>query len=106
MHRSLADLIGPWCEPHFESGLIERVRDAWSKPLDTLTNHELATCLRQNSAIDHLLPIAKTRVHDEGVDDSELHDTELVDAIDHAEHWCRADDEDRRIRRLPRRPNA
>lgn len=64
MGRTLADLLGPWRESGFDSGLISRVRAAWSKPIDMLTNHELATCLRQKIAVDHLLPVAEKRIHD------------------------------------------
>lgn len=100
---SLADIVGPWEEPGFESGLIDRMRAAWSKPLQDLTNRELATCLRQRLAVEDVLPIAKKRVSDRFDDDSELHDTELAEAIEDAEYWCRADDEDRHIRGLPAR---
>ena len=102
-HHSLAEIEGPWEEPNFESGLIERLRAAWSKPIESLTNHELATCLRQQIAIDHLLPLAKKRIADGFADDTELNDTELAGAIRETEYWCRADDEDRRIRGLPPR---
>ncbi len=102
-HRSLAEIEGPWEEPNFESGLIDRLRAAWSKPTEYLTNHEVAACLRQKIAIDHLLPLAKKRIGDGFDDDTEGHDTELADAIEETEYWCRADDEDRRIRGLPPR---
>lgn len=79
--RSLADILGPWRDPDWESGLIARVREAWSKPIDRLTNHELATCLRQEFALGHLLPIARKRIADKFDDGTEVHDTELADAI-------------------------
>lgn len=100
---SLENLVGPWKDPGIESGLKDRMRAAWPKPLQALTNHELATCLRQRLAIDDVLPIAKKRVAGRFSDDSELHDAELAEAIEDAEYWCRADDEDRRIRNLPAR---
>lgn len=79
--RSLAEIVGPWRDPAHESGLIVRIREAWDKPVETLTNHELATCLRQKIAIDHLLPIAKKRAAD-GIDDgTEVDDAELVEAV-------------------------
>lgn len=105
--HTLADIYGPWVEPAWESGLIDRVRAAWNRPVASLSNHELATCLRQKLAIDDVLVIAKERVASGSVDDSEMHDTELRDATEETEYWCRADDEDRRIRGLPpRKKNA
>ena len=103
MQRSLAEIIGPWSEPMFESGLIVRMRALWSKPIDTLTNHELATCLRQYIAVDYLLPIAQRRLSEGFVDDSELYDAELAEAIASAAHWRSVDEEDRKIRGLPQR---
>jgi len=81
---SLADLLGPWVEPDCDSSLIERCRNAWSKPLRDLTNQELATLLRQRFVVDHLLPIATQRVLDGFDDDSEIYDGELQSAIEYA----------------------
>jgi hypothetical protein len=78
---SLADLLGPWVEPDWDSGLIERCRNAWSKPLRDLTNQELATLLRQRIAVEQLLPIASQRVLDGFDDDTEIYDGELQSAI-------------------------
>jgi hypothetical protein len=100
---TLADVLGPWQNPDYESGLIMCVRGAWTKPMQQLTNQELATCLAQRIGIEHLLPIAKKRVADHFDDDTELQDTELAEAIADAEYWCQVDDEDRRIRGLPPR---
>ena len=102
-HRSLAEIEGPWKEPNFESGLIERLHAAWSKPVESLTNHELATCLRQRIAVDHLLLLAKRRIEDGFDDDTEIYDAELARTIKETEYWCRTDDDDRRIRGLPPR---
>jgi hypothetical protein len=102
-HQTLADILGPWQDPNFDSGLIRCVRRAWIKPMQQLTNQELATCLGQRIGIEHLLPIAKQRAANRVDDGSELYDTELTDAVEDAEYWCRADDEDRRIRGLPPR---
>jgi hypothetical protein len=64
-------------------------------------------CLRQKLAIDDVLVIAKERIAAGVEDESETHDTELRDAVEETEYWCRADDEDRRIRGLPpRKRNA
>lgn len=79
--RSVADILGPWVDPGFDSGLIQRCRDAWDKPLDGLTNLELATFLRQNIAVEHVLPVAKERVASNIDDDTELFDGELAEKI-------------------------
>jgi len=81
---SVADLLGPWVEPDWDSGLIERCRNAWSKPLRDLTNQELATLLRQRFAVEHILPIASQRVQDGFDDDTEIYDGELESAIEYA----------------------
>jgi hypothetical protein len=81
---SLADILGPWVEPEWQSGLIDRCRKAWNKSLRDLTRGELATLLRQRYAVEHLLPVAKTRL-EQGVDDNtEMFDGELNEAIDYA----------------------
>ena len=61
---TIASLEGPWVDPDFDSGLIERCRNAWNKPLKELSNQELATLLRQKIAVQHLLPIARQRIAD------------------------------------------
>jgi CDI immunity proteins len=81
---SIADLLGPWVDPDWDSGLIDRCRHAWSKPLRDLSNEELATLLRQRVAVEHILPIAKKRVEDNADDDTEMYDGELKAAIEHS----------------------
>jgi len=81
---SIADILGQWVEPDWDSGLIERCRNAWNKPLRELTNEELATFLRQRFAVEHLLPIASKRVLDGFDDDTEIDDGELERAIEYA----------------------
>jgi hypothetical protein len=81
---SIADILGPWVEPDWDSGLIARCRNAWSKPLRDLSREELATLLRQRFAIEHLLPIAKKRLADGDDDDTEIFDGELAEAIEYA----------------------
>lgn len=80
-NKSVADFLGPWVKPDSDSGLIERCRNAWCKPLRNLTNHELATFLQQQFAVEDLLPIANRRMQ-EGFDDgTEIYDGELECAI-------------------------
>jgi len=82
--KSIADLLGPWVEPHWESGLVARCRSAWNKPIHDLTNQELATLLRQRIAVVHLLSAASRRVQN-GIDDNtEIYDGELKTAIQYA----------------------
>ncbi|MFO1489122.1 MAG: contact-dependent growth inhibition system immunity protein [Verrucomicrobiota bacterium] len=80
---SIADLLGPWVDPDWESGLVDRCRQAWGKPLRDLSNEELATLLRQKIAVEHILPIAKKRVEEKVDDNSEMYDGELKDAVEH-----------------------
>jgi hypothetical protein len=81
---SIADILGPWVEPDWDSSLIERCRNAWNKPLRELTNQDLATLLRQRFAVQHILPIANKRVMDGFDDDTEIDDGELERAIEYA----------------------
>lgn len=81
---SVSDVLGPWVETDWESGLIDRCRQAWNRPLKDLSNEELATLLRQNIAVEHVLPIAKHRVQNR-IDDKTLkYDGELEAAIEYA----------------------
>jgi hypothetical protein len=80
--KCVADFEGPWVDPNFESGLIQRVRGAWHKPLAQLTNQELATLLRQRIGVSYLLPIAVARFSSGYDDDTEIYDGELEAAIE------------------------
>ena len=81
---TLSDLVGPWVDPDWNSGLIERCKSAWSKPLRDLSREELSTLLRQRIAVQHLLPIAKKRLEDGIDDDTEMYSGELQAAIEYA----------------------
>lgn len=81
---TIADLLGPWVEPDWNSGLIDRCRKAWTKPLRELNNDELATLLRQRIAVEHILPLARKRIEDGIDDDTELYEGELEAAINYA----------------------
>ena len=84
--KSVADLLGPWVDPHFDSGLIERCRNAWNKPLRELTNSEIATFLRQNIATEYLLPIAQSRLENNVDDETEIFDGELGESVEYAKN--------------------
>ena len=81
---TIADLLGPWVEPDWDSGLIERCRTAWNKPLRELSNEELATLLRQRIAVEHILPFARKRFEDGISDNTEMYEGELEAAIEYA----------------------
>ena len=81
---SLANILGPWQQPDWGSGLIEQCRVAWTTPFHQLTNGQLAMLLRQQIAIAYLLPLVKQRIEDGIEDDSELYDGELKNALDAA----------------------
>jgi hypothetical protein len=78
--QSVADVLGPWIDSDFDSGLIERLRRAWSIPIPELPNQMLATFLRQELAMEVILPEAKKRLEAGIDDDSELYEGELAAA--------------------------
>jgi hypothetical protein len=80
---SVSDILGAWVEPNWDSGLIVHCREAWNKPLQTLSREELATLLRQRFAVAHLLPVAKRKLQ-EADDNTEMFDGELREAIEYA----------------------
>ena len=82
--QSIANLVGPWVEPSSGSGLIDRCRQAWNKPLQDLSREELATLLRQRIAVEHLLPIAKHKLQSGEDDGTEMYEGELGAAIEAA----------------------
>ena len=81
---SIADILGPWSEPDWDSGLIARLREAWNKPLRDLSREELATLLRQRIAVEQILPVAKKRLAESFDDETEIFDGELQEAIEDA----------------------
>jgi hypothetical protein len=82
--QSVADIEGPWIDPDFESGLIQRLRRNWATPISEVNNEALATFLRQRIALSLVVPEARKRV-EAGVDDgSELYDGELANALKEA----------------------
>jgi hypothetical protein len=81
---SLADVLGPWQQPDWDSGLIEQCRLAWSTPFRDLTDGQLAMLIRQDFAVTHLLPIARARLKAAKPDDTELYDGELQSTVDSA----------------------
>lgn len=78
---TIADIEGPWADPNFESGLIERCRRGWNTPVTQLTNELLATYLRQKIGLPLVVPEAQRRVRAKVVDDTGLYDGELETAL-------------------------
>ena len=78
---SVADILGPWADPDWESGLIDRCRKAWNKPLRDLQQCGIEHVLRQRVAVEYLLPIATKRVQHKVDDETEIYDGELEAAI-------------------------
>ncbi len=76
-----ADICGPWIDPDWQSGLIERVRDFWSVPIAELPDAGLALFLRQRIAVEPVLVEARRRLALGQPDDSELYDGELANAV-------------------------
>jgi hypothetical protein len=83
-HLSVADIEGPWVDPGFESGLIDRCRANWSVPVSELSNYALATFIRQRRALGLVVPEAQRRIRIEFTDGTELYDDELSVAVSEA----------------------
>jgi hypothetical protein len=81
---SVRNIVGPWVEPNFKSGLIDRCRKIWDKPIQSLTNWELATLLEQRIAVPHVLPVAKARIEQGIKDNTELFDGQLRQDVEKA----------------------
>lgn len=76
-----ADMHGPWVDPDWESGLVQRVREFWSVPITELPDAGLALFLRQRIALEPVLAEARRRLAAGEADDTELYDGELAAAV-------------------------
>ena len=81
--QSVADVEGPWVDPDFESGLIERCKRYWYVPVVELPNDILATYIRQRIALPLVVAEAHRRLAAGFDDDSEMYDGELANAVAH-----------------------
>jgi hypothetical protein len=79
--QAVADIVGPWVDPGFDSSLIGRCRDNWSVPVGEITNHVLATFIRQQIALGLVVPEAQRRIASGYTDETEILDDELALAI-------------------------
>ena len=81
MTPCVADVAGPWIDSDFESGLIERCKRYWCVPVSELPNEMLATYLRQEIAVEVILPEARRRLEAGIDDDSEMFEWELAEVV-------------------------
>lgn len=79
--ETIQDIEGAWVEPQFESSLIQRCRENWTVPIRDLSNHMLATFIRQRMGLKAAVPEALRRIEVGYEDGSELYDEELSNAI-------------------------
>ena len=79
--KRVADIDGPWVEPDWDSGLIDRLRRSWNIPICELSNEMLATFLRQDIATDWILEEAIKRLNAGFDDDSEMYEGELAEKV-------------------------
>ena len=77
----VADIEGPWQDPGVSSSLIERCERYWYVPIVELPNVALATFLRQKIALNVIVPEARKRVDAGFVDDTEMDEEELSNAL-------------------------
>jgi hypothetical protein len=79
--KSIEEIDGVWEEPEFPSGLVLRCHEARKKPIDQLSDLELATLLEQNIGVQHVLPEAMKRVTLNEPDDTEFFKEQLKKAV-------------------------
>jgi hypothetical protein len=79
--QSVADIVGQWVDPDWDSGLIERLRRSWSTPINELSNEMLATFLRQRIATGIIMQEAIRRLETGFDDASEIYEGELAAAV-------------------------
>jgi hypothetical protein len=82
--RCVADVVGPWQDPDFESSLIANCRRFWTTPVNELPNEIVAMYLRQKIGLELMIPEARRRL-DSGYDDeSEWYDGQLAASLESA----------------------
>jgi len=79
--RTIADIVGPWIEPDFNSSLTERCRNNRPVPVGTISNSVMATFIRQRIALSIVIPEAQGRIVAGFEDGTEILDDELLIAI-------------------------
>jgi hypothetical protein len=79
--QSVADIEGAWQDCGFSSGLIARCQKYWDVPVTDVPNAALAMFLRQRLALKIVIPEAQKRLEAGVVDESELYEEELANAL-------------------------
>ncbi len=80
--QSLEQIEGVWPEPEFNSGLVLRCHTARKKPIDQLSDLELATLLNQDIGVAHILPEALRRLSRNQPDDTEYLEGQLKETVE------------------------
>lgn len=80
--QSLEQIEGAWPEPEFDSGLVLRCHEARKKPIDQLSDLELATLLNQDIGVAHILPEAVRRLSRNQPDGTEYFEGQLREAVE------------------------
>src|SRR5690349_2693374 len=78
--ESLEQIEGVWSESEFASGLVLRCHAARKRPIDQLSDLELATLLNQGIGVKHILPEAVRRLTQNRPDDTEYFEGQLKEA--------------------------
>jgi len=79
--KSLEQLEGVWPEPESPTGLVLRCHAARKKPVDKLSDLELATLLNQDIGVRHILSEAIRRLDQGRPDNTEYFDGQLREAV-------------------------
>lgn len=70
--------------PNFGSGLSDRVLSLRQKQLASLTLGEIALCLRQSTALSHVVPLALAALAEQPLIEAELYPGDLLVSMLHA----------------------
>jgi CDI immunity proteins len=79
--ESIEQLEGVWPEPESPTGLMLRCHAARKKPIDELSDLELATLLNQDIGVRYVLPEAMRRLAKGRPDETEYFDGQLKEAV-------------------------
>jgi hypothetical protein len=79
--RSVADIEGPWVDPHWDSGTIERCRQYWTTPINEVPDIALITYIHQQFAPELVIAEARSRVLAGRFDDTELYDGQMAESL-------------------------
>ncbi|AQT97173.1 hypothetical protein [Pseudomonas azotoformans] len=78
---TVSNLLGPW-RGDACTGLMQRCREAWDTALTNLDDLMVATFLRQNIAVTHMLIEAQRRIEVQERDGTEYFEGQLLEAIE------------------------